>query len=74
MKNQEKWSGYVKINSTDAYSLACVNVARQVMKMLDEDKTPLRNGYHPDVHTAHGMICKADGDEFVKSYGGTITV
>jgi len=39
-----------------------VDVARQVIKMLDEDPTPLHNGYHPDIHTAHGMVCKADKD------------
>jgi hypothetical protein len=30
------------------------------MQLLDADETPLHNGYHPDIHTAHGLICKAD--------------
>ena len=61
MKNQEKWNSYVEKN-TDAYGGACVKVANRVMELLDEDKTPLHNGYHPDIHTAHGLICKADDE------------
>ncbi len=61
MKNQEKWNSYVEKNN-DPYGGACVKVAKRVMELLDEDKTPLHNGYHPDIHTAHGLICKADDD------------
>ena len=61
LKNEKKWNGYVEKN-TDAYGGACIKVARKVMELLDEDKTPLHNGYHPDIHTAHGLICKADKD------------
>jgi hypothetical protein len=59
--NQEKWGVYEAKND-DPYGKACVDVARQVMKLLDDDPTPLHNGYHPDIHTAHGLICKADDD------------
>jgi hypothetical protein len=68
MKNQEQWDLWVA-NNTDPYSGTCVNVARQVMKLLDEDPTPLHHGYYPDIHTAHGLICKADDD--VKAGGIT---
>jgi hypothetical protein len=61
MKNQKNGDSYVK-NNNDPYSKCSVDVARQVMKLLDEDKTPLHNGYYPDIHTAHGLICKADDD------------
>jgi hypothetical protein len=61
MKNEKDWKKLVKKNK-DPYGKACVDVARRVMKLLDEDDTPLHNGYHPDTHTAHGLICKADDD------------
>ena len=61
MKNKEKWNSYVEQN-TDAYGGACIKVANRVMELLDEDKTPLHNGYHPDIHTANGLICKADDE------------
>lgn len=61
MKNLEKWQEY-ETKNTDAYGKCCVDVARKVMEILDNDKTPLHNGYHPDIHTAHGLICKADDE------------
>lgn len=61
MKNKEKWNEWVK-NNKDPYGNACVKVARRVMEILNEDPTPMHNGYHPDIHTAHGIICKADKD------------
>ena len=61
MKNKKLWNSYVRKNK-DPYGGACVNVARQVMKYLDEDKTPLHDGYYPDTHTPHGLICKADDE------------
>ena len=61
MINEEKWNAWVE-NNKDPYGGACVKVARRVMELLDEDGTPLHNGYHPDIHTAHGLICKADED------------
>ena len=57
LKNAEKWSKYVKTNSN-----ACIKVARRTMELLDKDPTPLHNGYYPDIHTAHGLICTADKD------------
>lgn len=61
LKNEKIWNEYLAKN-TDSYGGACVMVARRVMQLLDEDLTPLKNGYHPDIHTAHGLICKADDD------------
>ena len=60
-KNEELWKSY-EAKNTDSYGKCCVDVARRVMEILDEDLTPLRNGYHPDIHTPHGIICKADDD------------
>jgi len=68
--NQEKWDNFVKVNADDAYSKACVDVARQVMVHLDDDPTPLHKGYHPDIHTAHGLICKSDDEVGAGSISG----
>lgn len=59
--DQELWNDYVAKND-DPYGRCCADVARRVMELLDEDPTPLHEGYHPDVHTPHGLICKADDD------------
>ena len=61
LKDEKSWNEWVA-NNTDPYGNACIKVARRVMELLDEDETPLHNGYHPDIHTAHGLICKADED------------
>ena len=68
MKNEKEWNEWVN-NNKDPYGKACVDVAREVMKLLDEDPTPLHNGYYPDINTAHGLICKAD--ENIKTGGIT---
>ncbi len=59
LKDKARWDEYVKTN-TDPYGKACVDVARRAMEILDQDQTPLKNGYFPDIHTSHGIICKAD--------------
>lgn len=59
LKDKSKWDKYVSLNK-DSYGKACVNVAEEVMKLLDKDSTPLHSGYYPNIHTAHGLICKAD--------------
>ena len=61
LKDEKKWNIWVEKN-TDPYGGACVKVAKRVMELLDKDPTPLRFGYHPDIHTAHGLICKADDE------------
>src|SRR5690606_34242932 len=61
IKNQKLWNEYQEKNK-DPYGGACVKVARRVMELLDQDPTPLQNGYYPNIHTAHGLICKADDD------------
>lgn len=35
---QEEWNKCVKINSDDGYGKACVDTARRVMEILDEEK------------------------------------
>ena len=57
--NNELWNSY-KQKNTDPYGGACIKVANEVMKLLDADNTPLHEGYHPDPHTPHGLICLAD--------------
>lgn len=61
LKNKELWDSYVEKNQ-DPYGGCCVKVAQRVMELLEEDDTPLHNGSQPDIHTAHGLICKADKD------------
>jgi len=61
LKNEQAWNEWVEANN-DPYGGCCINVARRVMELLDEDQTPLHEGYSPDVHTPHGIICKADKD------------
>ncbi len=51
--NQEKWDECVRIN-TDPYGGACVAVAREAMRMLDE-------GFELKGHDdTHKLICDAD--------------
>ena len=57
--NTEKWKKWEEGNKDD-YGKACVAVAREVMRLLDEDETPLHTGYFPDVNTTHGIICEAE--------------
>ena len=61
MKNEKLWNEYVEKNN-DSHGACCVNVAKRVMQILEEDSTPLHDGYFPDIHTPHGIICKADED------------
>ena len=46
--------------NTDGYGGACVNVAINVMKHLDDFNTDFNIGYHPDMTTPHGIICQCD--------------
>lgn len=49
LKNSKKWNNYVNKNK-DAYGKACVDVARCVMEILDENKP----------FSAHNIICRAN--------------
>ena len=55
---QEEWDKYVKLNK-DAYGKCCVDVAREVMHLLDEPN----KGYE-NIDT-HRIICEAE-----KNIGG----
>ncbi|NCB03523.1 MAG: hypothetical protein EOM67_15430 [Spirochaetia bacterium] len=57
--NQENLDRSIKANQ-DPYGKAVIDIAIKVMQYLDEDPTPLHRGYNPDIHTPHGLICKAD--------------
>ncbi len=48
----EKWNKCVEINS-DSYGKACVDVARRVMEILDEE---------PNDFDTHKIICRADDE------------
>jgi hypothetical protein len=61
MKNIKDWKSW-EIANTDPYGKACIDVARKVIELLEEDSTPLHVGYYPDINTPHGLICKADKD------------
>ena len=50
--DQTKWDEWVKKND-DAYGKCCVDVARQVMKILDEE---------PQDFDTHEIICRADDE------------
>lgn len=53
----EKW----KDNNADEYGGACVQVAENVIKYLDEHPNIEFNiGYYPDMTTPHGIICDCD--------------
>lgn len=56
--NQEKWNNWVEKNK-DAYGKCCVDVARRVMEILDDEKE----------FDTHDIICRADKD--VKAGGIT---
>lgn len=56
--NQVDWDHQVEINK-DAYGGCCINVAREVMRILDEGKP----------FEAHDVICQADNN--VKAGGIT---
>ncbi len=47
-------------NNKDGYGGACVKVAINVMKHLDNFEGEFNIGYNPDMTTPHGIICKCD--------------
>ena len=59
--NQKRWDVWVKQNE-DAYGKCCVDVARRVMEILDEELgNPIVGGYDNPMST-HKLICRADCD------------
>lgn len=50
--NQEAWDSWVK-NNSDPYGKCCIDVTRQVMKLLDKE---------PGDFDCHDIICQADRD------------
>jgi hypothetical protein len=60
--NQEKWDIYVEKND-DPYGGCCINVAREVMRVLDTDEYP-----EGKIDT-HKIIC--DADKNIKAGGIT---
>lgn len=57
--NEKLWRDCVEKNK-DAYGKCCVDVAREVMRLLDESTDPIKT---------HDIICKADDN--IKSGGIT---
>jgi hypothetical protein len=56
--NEKLWQELQEKN-IDPCCKCCVDVARKTMELLDKSKL-LRNGYYPDMRTAHGLICIAE--------------
>ena len=50
--NQKKWDNYVSKNKDD-YGKACVDTAREAMRLLDEEKD----------FDCHDLICRADKND-----------
>ena len=46
----------------DSYGFACVKVAINTMKYLDDFKEDFNIGYSPDMTTTHGIMCKCDDE------------
>ena len=59
--DQEKWDSWVKDN-TDEYGKACMDVARRVMEILDEE--------NPSELDCHALICRADNEMLGEEEGG----
>lgn len=57
--NKDVLDKQIEINS-DGYGGACVQVAINVMEFLDTFDKEFNIGYHPDLTTPHGIICKCD--------------
>lgn len=57
--NKEALQKSIDVN-TDGYGGACVNVAINAMKHLDDFEGDFNIGYSPDMTTPHGIICKCD--------------
>ena len=49
-------------NNQDSYGKVIVDMAKKVMDVLDNDPTPLENGYYPDPHTSHTIITQVNRD------------
>ena len=61
ISDQKKWDDVVKLNSTDGYSKCCVDVAAEVMRLLDLPEN--------EEFDCHDLINKADDN--VKAGGIT---
>ena len=54
ISNEKKWNEWVEINN-DMYGKCCVDVAREVMKLLDTEK-------YKEIKSCHQIICQADNN------------
>lgn len=64
LKNPELWQQYVEKNK-DSYGKCCVDVARRVMEILDENEIPLLNDCHTkeeNAFTSFNIISQAEED------------
>jgi hypothetical protein len=57
--NKDILDKQIDINSDD-YGGAAVQVAINIMEFLDNFEGDFNIGYHPDLTTPHGIICKCD--------------
>lgn len=64
--NKDELLKQIEIN--DDYGSACVNVAINVMRHLDNFEGEFNIGYHPDMTTPHGIICECDDQGGISGY------
>lgn len=57
--NEDKLKMRIEINK-DGYGSACVKVAINVMRHIDDFVGDFNIGYSPDMTTPHGIICTCD--------------
>lgn len=67
LANKDELLKQIKIND-DGYGSACVNVAINVMRHLDNFEGEFNIGYHPDMTTPHGIICECDDQGGITGY------
>lgn len=65
--NKDILDTQIEINN-DGYGGACVQVAINVMEFLDSFDGDFNIGYHPDLTTPHGIICKCDDQGGITGY------
>jgi len=59
LEENKEWQKIIEDSKGSNIGKTCVDIAIEVMKLLNNDDTPLHAGYYPDRHTPHGIICVA---------------
>ena len=88
--NQKDWDSWVESNEEDPYGKACVDVAREVMKMMDEGATidPHKlicdandkikcggiTGFMAGCVAQMVSVCHSDGETFRQIWNGDVQI